>query len=132
MQCQSFRTSHRSPPSYATVIPLNRNRRVTYTWLRQTLEIYRSTDDVFRDEFLSGVIFTGVTSGTSLDISPEAELLLKSLGMSWHEEFDVDAADNTPLPGPYVVAEQHLLEIFRLYTDSQGAFMNSLIPAPHT
>ena len=36
-------------------------------------------DDVFRDDFLSGVVFTGVTDGTSLDISPTASVLLESL-----------------------------------------------------
>lgn len=114
------------------MIPLDRNSHITEIWLRQVLETYRSKDDVFRDDFLSGVIFTGVTSGTSLDISPAANKLLKSLGNNWVDTLDIDGADDIPPPGPYVTARQHLLEVFRLYDDVQGAFMNVLTPTPHS
>ena len=113
------------------MIHLGHGNRITDIWLAQTLESYRATDDVFCDEFLSGVIFTGVTSGTYVDVSPAAYLLLKSLGNSWIETLDIDDIDQIPPPGPYVAAEQHLLEIFRLYDDIQGAFMNGIIPARH-
>lgn len=89
-------------------------------------------DDVFRDNFLNGVIFIGVPSGTSPDISPAAYKLLESLGSRCVEPFDTDGADETPPPGPYVTAEQYLLEIFRIYDDVQGAFMNGIIPKPHS
>ena len=94
----------------------------------QVLEAYRSADDVFRDEFLNVVIFTGVTNR---DISQAAHKLLKSLGNSWVDTVDTDGADDIPPPGPYVTAGQHLLEVFRLYNDVQGAFMHGLIPASH-
>ena len=129
---QSLHTSYRGPPSYATVIPLGCHGCVTETWLRQTIENYRSNDDVFRDDFLEGVIFSGVTSGSSLDISPGANELLESLGTSWVEIFDVNDGDDSPLPGPYVTAGNHLLEIFRLYDDLQGAFMNGFISTPYS
>ena len=94
----------------------------------QVLEAYRSADDVFRDDFLNVVIFTGVTNG---DISRAARKLLESLGTNWIETLDSDGADDIPPPGPYVTAGQHLLEVFRLYNDVQGAFMHGLIPASH-
>ena len=94
----------------------------------QVLEAYRSADDVFCDDFLNGVIFTGVTNG---HISQAARKLLESLGNSWIETIDTGGADDIPPPGPYVTAEQHLLEVFRLYNDGQGAFMHGLIPASH-
>ena len=125
---QSFVTKHQGSQSYATVIPLGPDNRVTEVWLRQILDIYRSTDDVFRDEFLQGVIFTGLTSGTSLDISRAARQLLEWLGTSWVEAYDHEAQDEIPPPGPYFTAEQHLLEIFKLYNDVQGAFINGLMP----
>ena len=113
------------------MIPLGCYGHVTEIWLRQTLENYRSNDDVFRDDFLKGVIFSGVTRGSSLDISPEANELLESLGTSWIEILDVNDGEDTPLPGPYVTAGHHLLEIFRLYDDLQGAFMNGFISTPY-
>ena len=129
---KSLHTSYRGPPSYATVISLVPNNRITETWLRQAPESYRSTDDVFRDDFLAGVIFTAVTGGTSVTISPAAYKLLESLGTCWVETLDTDSKDDVPPPGPYVAAGQQLSEIFRLYDDFQGAFMNGLIPTPHS
>ena len=129
---QSFHAKYRGPLPYATtatVISLDGNSHVTEIRLRQVLEAYRSTDDVFRDEFLKVVIFTGVTSGTSLDIAPPAHKLLESLGTIWIEVHDADGAYDMPPPGPYVTIEQHLREVFRLHDDVQGAFMHSLIPA---
>ena len=113
------------------MIPLDCRGHVTEAWLRQTIETYRSEDDVFRDDFLKGVIFSGVTSGSNPDISPVANELLESLGTSWIEIRDVNEGDDTPLPGPYVAAEHHLLEIFRLYDDHQGAFMTGFTSTPY-
>ena len=129
---QSFDIRYRGPPSYATVIPLGCHGHVTETWLRQTIENYRSKDDVFRNDFLEGVVFSGVTSGSSLEISPAANELLESLGTGWVEILDVNDGDDIPLPGPYVTAGNHLLEIFRLYDDLQGAFMNGFISTPYS
>ena len=92
---------------------------------------YRSIDDVFHNEFLSGIMFTEAAKGKSLDISPGAHKLLKSLGTAWIEVVetpDADVTGATPLPGPYLTHGGHLLEIFRLYDDVQGAFITSLVP----
>lgn len=113
------------------MIPLNGHGYVTETWLRQTIENYRSRDDVFRDDFLKGVIFSELTKGSSLGISPAANNLLESLGTCWIGTYDVNDGDD-PLPGPYVTDGHHLLEIFRLYDDLQGAFMNSFISTPYS
>ena len=105
------------------------NDHIIDIWLARILEFYRATDDVFRDDFLSGVIFTGMMSGKCVDVSPAANQLLESLGNSWIETLDTDNIDEIPPPAPYVTAGRHLLEIFRLYDDNQGAFMNGLVPA---
>lgn len=107
------------------------NNCITDIWLAQILKFYRAADDVFREDFLSGVIFTGLTNGTCVDVSPAANQLLESLGNSWIETLDTNDIDKIPPPGPYVTAGQHLLEIFRLYDDVQGAFMNGIIPQRH-
>ena len=129
---QPIYTSYRGPPSYVTVITVDNNSQITESWLRRTLEIYRLNDDVFRDDFLSGVIFTRVTSEARLEVSPAATKLLESLGNRWVQTFDTHDEDDAPPPGPYVTNEHHLLEVFRLYDDVQGAFMNGLISGPES
>lgn len=129
---QPICTSYRGPPSYVTVIAVDSNNQITESWLRRTLEIHRLSDDVFRDDFLSGVIFTGVASEASLKVSPAATKLLKSLGNSWVQTFDTHDQDDAPPPGPYVTDKNNLLEVFRLYDDIQGAFMNGLIWKPES
>ncbi len=114
------------------MIALDYNSHVTEIWLREALETYRLIDDVFCDDFLSGVIFTRVAGSTSPEISPAANKLLESLGMSWSDILHSNDEDDVPPPGPYVVVGQQLLEIFRLYDDFQGAFMNSLESEPHS
>ena len=129
---QSFHKKYQGPTSYATVIFLDqKTREVTEAWLRETLEAYRSTDDVFQDDFLSGVIFSRVKyppSSSSLDISPSARRLLKSLGTMWLDTIESSLVDELPLPGPYIVVRRELREILRLHDDVQGAFIQSLMP----
>ena len=106
---------------------------ITETWLREILAAYRSTDDVFRDEFLGGVIFTRLRylpRLPNLELTPSALKLLESLGTKWFETMENDFAHNLPPPGPYRVARQWLREIVKLYDDTQGAFIQSLIPLP--
>ena len=129
---QSFNTCYRGPPSYATVIHCDQDNPITDTWLRQTIESYSAADDVFRYDFLKVVIFIGVKVGARVDISPAACQLLDELGNRWHRTFEMDVIDEAPPPGPYLAAGQSLLEIFRLYDDVQGAFINGLIPTSHS
>lgn len=110
------------------MIPVDGDNQITETWLRHTLETYRSTDDVFHDDFLGGVIFTGATDGPSLEVTPAAKRLLDSLGNKWVEVLGKNGVDDKLPPGPYLVVKQLLLDISRLYDDFQGAFMTGLIP----
>ncbi len=115
--------------SYTTVIPLDGLDRVTKTWLQQVIETYRSGDDVFCDDFLDGVIFIGNES--TIDFSHDASDLLKSPGTTWIEFWNANSAGDAPPPGPYLTFEQHLLEVFRLYDDIQGAFMSGIVLREH-
>lgn len=109
------------------MIALEGRTKVTKDWLCGELERYRSTDDVFCDDFLSGVIFAGAVINSKPDISPDAYQLLKSLGTKWMEVPSFLDVGNNLLPGPYLACNQVLLEVFRLYDDTQGAFMNSIV-----
>lgn len=104
-------------------------RAVTADWLQAILNQYRSSDDVFRDDFLSGVLFT-CTGSEHVQINHDARKLLESLGTSWifycHQTEDI-----APLkPGPYVASDQQLFEIWKLYDDTHRAFVHALIPGP--
>ena len=95
-------------------------------FIEKELARYRSVDDVFRGEFLGGVIFTNVDAG--FEVTPEATELLKSLGTTWVEVLNNGNTKDTPAPGPYITYEGQLLEVFRLYDDTQGAFVTSVVP----
>ena len=101
--------------------------KVTRDWLQQIIETYQSSDDVFCETFLGGVIFTGSSGKDNVEILPDAVQLLQSWGTTWTEVLDVDSKGNIPLPGPYLALGGHLLEIFRLYDDTHGAFMSAIV-----
>ena len=76
------------------------------------------------------MMFTEATKGKGLDIASGGHKLLKSLGTTWIEVVetpDAEATGATPLPGPYLPHGGHLLQIFRLYDDVQGAFIIILV-----
>lgn len=98
-------------------------------WLKASLHHYRLSDDVFREEFLTGVVFTA-EAVEDVEITPGAQELLKSRGTKWIYVLDPRKAGTLPRPGPYIGSEQRLLEIWRLYDDTNGAFLTSLVPNP--
>ena len=117
--------SYQGPPSYVTVILVFDAQQVSEEWLRKTIENYKTIDDVFRNEFLTGVIFAAKRA--ELEVTATAQNLLRSLGNGWIEIHDLNLVDSVPAPGPYMTNGRELLEVFRLYDDTQGAFMTGLI-----
>ena len=113
------------------MIALDGHTTVTRDWLSGVLDRYRSADDVFCDAFLRGVIFTGASDRSNITILPDAWQLLISLGTTWTDTLNLADAGEIPKPGPYIASDQVLLEIFRLYDDTQGAFMNSVVLHEH-
>lgn len=112
-----------------TVISLSEEcLSVTDDYLRDVITNYKATDDVFCDAFLTGVIFTGPAN---VDITPGANDFLHSMSTTWIEVMDLRNVTSPPAPGPYFAHGKHIYEIWRLYDDSQGAFMTSLIPGPN-
>lgn len=124
---QSIRTEYDGPDSFATVIWLEGQVKVTRDWLQQIIETYRSSDDVFCETFLGGVVFTGSSGKNNVEILPDAVQLLQSWGTVWTEVLDIDSTGTVPLPGPYLALGGHLFEIFRLYDDTHSAFMSAIV-----
>jgi hypothetical protein len=94
-------------------------------WLKDIIAKYEEFDDVFRVDFLSGVIFTG---SPKIELTPAAYKLLQSLGTTWIEVADATNPASSPLPGIYYVIDKQLHDIWRLYEDSHGAFLTALVP----
>lgn len=95
-----------------------------------SFDSWRSQDDVFRDDFLCGLAFTGVERKEDLKIDQDAQTFLTSLGVCWTDVFSSKNSGAVPLPGPYLVSSGHFLEIRRLYSDTHGAFITSLVASP--
>jgi hypothetical protein len=110
----------------ATAFCLARGQLVTAELLQSIIEEYVSTDDVFRHEFLQGVVFEGA-SGKGVDdlVTPDAVNFLQSFGTQWIE---IANNSNPARPGPYLAFHQKLMEVYRLYDDIQRAFLTSFIP----
>jgi hypothetical protein len=111
-----------------TVIPVFRQHApVKEHWLKDVIAQFDRHDDVFRSKFLNGVIFI---ASINLEVTPEARALLKSMGNAWVEILEVTEVEGLLPSGPHIFFEQDIYEIRRLYDDSQGAFMTSIVPGP--
>ena len=70
-----------------------------------------------------------LTGGTDLHtISPDASRYLQGLGTTWIEILDLDSAALKPAPGPYLASEGKLLDVRRLYDNTQAAFVTRIVP----
>jgi hypothetical protein len=89
-------------------------------WLTNALQ----TDDVFRKEFLSGVVFC-LESGGAIPADGELDDFLKVLGTKWHRTvLTVDPI----LPDPYVLSRGRLAPVYPLYRDTGETFITSFRP----
>ena len=73
------------------------------------------------------MIFTGAAGNSEIEIPADTCRLLESLGTKWTETPSPVPDGDSPKPGPYIASKGALLEVLRLYDDTRGAFMNSLI-----
>ncbi|TAQ87598.1 hypothetical protein B7494_g4050 [Chlorociboria aeruginascens] len=80
---QYFVTHRPSPPPYVTDIHINNDHTcVEEKWLKDIIAKYEELDDMFRVDFLSGIIFTGFPK---IEFTPVAYKLLQTLGTRWIE-----------------------------------------------
>lgn len=111
-------------PDSVTILAAN-DSIVTATWLQRCLDSTRR-DDVFRDAFLTGVLFV-FGSDSSHAITHEARELLKSLGTVWLETCDYSYGFQQ---GPHVTRNRRFAPVYRLYDDTHGAFLHCMGPGP--
>jgi hypothetical protein len=91
------------------------------------VEKYKSDDDVFHEAFLSGVVFHGVGEN-DVEIEDHARAFLSKLGTIWIKCMPEGSPERKLLPGPYVLLGNHLRDVWRLFDDSNGAFMVTFYP----
>lgn len=83
---------------------------------------YRKRDDVFCNDFLTSILV--ISAGQTL-----SEDLLRLFG-SWgcRTAFVVKRTEPSVLGGPYFFSSRGIFQAWRLYADTQEAFIMSTIP----
>lgn len=91
--------------------------------IQSRVEEYLDRDDVFALHFLHGLILRGVDTA---DVDPAGlHELLSKWGTQWtrFEKYTNQSAE--PPPGPYVLDDGELFEVWRVYDDFNRAFILS-------
>lgn len=100
--------------------------KITESWMQESVQKYKSTDDVFHEAFLSGVIFHGASE--DVEIADNAQDFLSKLGTQWIQYMPPTSPAQNLLPGPYVLVGNRLRDVWRLFDDTNGAFMMTFRP----
>lgn len=108
-------------------VPEGPDIKITESWIRDIVKHYEDSDDVFQTAFLSGVILYGAEKN-DVEITPSALQFLKAKGTTTIRCMSTASAKGSLSPGPYVVVEGHLREVWRLFDDTNGTFMTTLRP----
>lgn len=105
--------------------------------MRKHLDEYK-TDDVFNEAFLANVVFLESLERNAFGrphITKEAVNFLYEHGMKRYTK----SSSSNYLPGPHVLVDQELREVWKLVDDSNGTCMVTLKPKkeywliyPHT
>ncbi|KAL7934352.1 amidase signature domain-containing protein [Trichoderma chlorosporum] len=107
-------------------VPSDRSTEISDEWIRKHLDEYKQ-DDVFNEAFLANVVFLEPRKGHGFDrhsITKEAFQLLEDHGMKQC----VFNSSASYLPGPHVMVDQELREVWKLVDDSNGTCMVTLKP----
>ena len=101
---------------------------ITKEWLQNSVEDYISKDDVFRREFLTGIIFVGAAK-EEVQITEDSQEFLRHVGTQFNVY--LETASKQLAPGPYVVLNHKISDVSTLYPDENGAFLATLKPGIH-
>ncbi|KAL8948507.1 MAG: hypothetical protein Q9222_005310 [Ikaeria aurantiellina] len=102
------------------ILPIKEQETLDGDWLKCLFD--GSKDDVLTKDFVNGVVLQDIDS-SDVDISSEAEALLKSWGNDWI----IKSSTSVSIPpGAYLLRKNALWQVLRLYDDHQGAFLVSM------
>ncbi|CAI7586228.1 unnamed protein product [Penicillium manginii] len=102
---------------------------ITEEWVREIVESCKSTDDVFHEAFLAGVMFYGIREDEA-KITDQARMYLSNFGNKWIKYVSSADTDREVLPGPYVLLKNQLRDVWRLVDDVNRTCMVTLRPQP--
>ncbi|PVH80611.1 amidase signature enzyme [Cadophora sp. DSE1049] len=104
-------------------------RCITPAWIESQINSYLVDDDVFRLEFLHGVIL--VPAGEEeIEVSESARRYLRTRGTNWIQVVPPRLAATACLcEGPCVIVNGHLYEAWRVYSDTHGTLLTALQPS---
>lgn len=99
---------------------------ISSVWLNKWLKEMEACD-VYRQElFLDGLVITNVVPGQT--VTENFYNTLERLGNKWVKfRYQNDPPIHLP-PGPYLYFDKVLKPVFRLYDDTQRAFLAALTP----
>lgn len=113
--------------SLVTVFNLPSEPHILKENLQKLYRDFQASDDVFRPEFLQGVIVRGAASPES---SSSLQELWNDWGTKWQYFDNAEDSNNVIPSGPYVVQQGHLAQVWRLYDDHNKAFLTAVWPSP--
>ncbi|KAF2502329.1 amidase signature enzyme [Lophium mytilinum] len=119
-------TVDRQEPTLCTVIKSTPGTPITAAYLRTLVSTFTTADDVFRPEFLAELLFLD-PPGAGVEMGADAQQQLEAFGTRWVVYLDQRAVPDLQ-PGPYVIMQKKLWKVWRVYSDSAGAFVEALRP----
>ncbi|KAH8710031.1 amidase signature domain-containing protein [Phaeosphaeriaceae sp. PMI808] len=91
-------------------------------WIQSLVNEWSSTDDVFRPEFLQNIIILS-TEQQHADMGSIHDKLQSDWGTAWSATIRPEADVEGLTSGPFIIWKGQLCKAFRLYDDSQHAFI---------
>lgn len=110
-----------------TIIVPGPSQSLNQHWLQDYVDESLKTDDVFRLEFLAGVIFI-TEEAQNTDLSQMAVTMLQTWGTSWSIAYAQSSLGSEECSGPHLLDQGKLYKAYRLYDDVNGAFMMATKP----
>ena len=103
------------------------------TCLKTAIHRYLETDDVYREEFLDGLLIA-CQRPDKIELGSEILELLEEWKCSWHEVISRDLISATDIPhralcGPVALQNNIIHEVWRVFNDSNHAFLASIWPS---
>ncbi len=111
------------PLTPVTVIETKGMTTISSAWLQKTVKGFLDRDDVFNQGFMPHLLFKTPSAEEEPSMADDMQTLLRSWGSTTHFLQSKDFISS----GPYVFLPSRICQVFRLFPDSQSAFMHGLV-----
>ncbi|KAK8084481.1 amidase signature enzyme [Apiospora hydei] len=125
----NFQPPNKVPnPSLVTVFASRPEIRITKCWIRSVIRHFEKHDDVFRQEFLEGLVVIGNSRANVMFQPGDCFLLGSTTKTKWIYVTPSNSHPNKLKPGPHYLYGGLLRPVCRLYDDAQYCFLTTLKP----